>query len=957
MSGPFSSDPAGGSGPNSQPSAKPASAIRPIAQASIHRICSGQVVLDLAGAVKELVENALDAGAINIEVRLKDYGADTIEVADNGSGVAPENHQALTVKYATSKIATFDDLAALGSFGFRGEALSSLCALSESLTVVTRTEREDAGTRLEYDRQGAIVSATTAARAVGTTVTVRGIFQPLPVRHKEFKKNARREYGKALAVLQAYALVSVDARLIVSHHLGNKHAKRATVLHTQGNLEGGVLANVATVFGAKVAQSLTRVDVDLPGGGGCALRGYVSAPTAPNAGRASGDRQFFYVNGRPVDLPRFSKALNELYRSFCATTAANQCPFAVLDFRMPPDAYDVNVTPDKRKVLLHDEDGVLRAARAAVEAAYAPSRYTYDVGRFEGDRRDGETRDATFDARVKAERADEEPHVAPPPPVASSPPRDDDGAIAIARDEPGVSRRSADFASFGLGGSLSGPSAAARRSDASSSRGASTGGAAPRPKQRRLAGFGFTSETAEVALGDGWRAPVASGEASVSRDGDGDGDGDGGDEKKRQLEPETARTARVVSPSATRGDRSVSPSAADEAPGEEQSAGASRDLVKLEPEATDAPRAALAAASTSSIAFSMADLRRSRAELSSRSAARRGSGRSDAAETERSALAAASLATCAEGAAPPPPKPASAAGDDPLGPALGEGDAAATTALERVFKKSDFAKMRVVGQFNLGFILATLGEDLFIVDQHASDEVYNFERLQRVTTLNRQPLIAPARLGLTAAEEQTVRRHADVFLANGFGFCEDAESGATGPPGAEDAAAGCAPGCCLALQSVPFSKGTTFGVADVHELIGMLDDGAYAAPARTQLSVGLGSRRAPATIGKTDDADADDDADDEATTIDGPRTAPDVLRPSRVRAMLAMRACRSSVMIGAALDPRRSRRILRNLATLKAPWNCPHGRPTMRHVADLARLREKAGGDKGARKRSAPGGW
>ena len=123
------------------------------------------MVLDLAGAVKELVENALDAGATNIEVRLKDYGADTIEVADNGSGVAPENHQALTVKYATSKISTFDDLAALGSFGFRGEALSSLCALSQSLTVVTRTEREDAGTRLEYDAAGAIRSASTAARA------------------------------------------------------------------------------------------------------------------------------------------------------------------------------------------------------------------------------------------------------------------------------------------------------------------------------------------------------------------------------------------------------------------------------------------------------------------------------------------------------------------------------------------------------------------------------------------------------------------------------------------------------------------------------------------------------------------------------------------------------------------------------------------------------------------------
>ena len=189
MSGPLPPDSAGVSGPTTP---APGKAIRPIAQAHIHRICSGQVVLDLAGAVKELVENALDAGATNIEVRLKDHGLDTIEVADNGSGVAPENHQALTVKYATSKIATFDDLASLGSFGFRGEALSSLCALAESLTVVTRTENEDAGTRLEYDKTGVIVSASTAARAVGTTVTVRGIFKPLPVRHKELAKNARR---------------------------------------------------------------------------------------------------------------------------------------------------------------------------------------------------------------------------------------------------------------------------------------------------------------------------------------------------------------------------------------------------------------------------------------------------------------------------------------------------------------------------------------------------------------------------------------------------------------------------------------------------------------------------------------------------------------------------------------------------------------------------------------------
>ena len=527
MSGPPSSDPAGGSGPDPQPPAKLASAIRPIAQASIHRICSGQVVLDLAGAVKELVENALDAGATNIEVRLKDYGADTIEVADNGSGVAPENHQALTVKYATSKISTFDDLAALGSFGFRGEALSSLCALSQSLTVVTRTEREDAGTRLEYDAAGAIRSASTAARAVGTTVTVRGIFEPLPVRHKEFRKNARREYGKALAVLQAYALVSVDARLIVSHQPSGKHAKRQTVLHTQGDLEGGVLANVATVFGAATAQSLVAVDADLPGGGERALRGYVSKPTAPNAGRASGDRQFFYVNGRPVDLPRFSKVVNELYRAFASTThggADNRCPFAVLDFRMPPDAYDVNVTPDKRRCCCTTRTACCarRAPRSRRSTRRPGTRTTW-----------GSSHLLVADG-VKAEGADDAEPYAPEP---RAPPTDallgdairttglelgvgPKSSTGAARDDVEArakpERRSADFASFGLGSF----SASARDSlDASSSGGGFrvSREAAPRPKQRRLAGFGFTRETADVALGDGWRAPVASQEAPASR--------------------------------------------------------------------------------------------------------------------------------------------------------------------------------------------------------------------------------------------------------------------------------------------------------------------------------------------------------------------------------------------------------------------------------------------------------
>lgn len=206
-----------------------------------------------------------------------------------------------------------------------------------------------------------------------------------------------------------------------------------------------------------------------------------------------------------------------------------------------------------------------------------------------------------------------------------------------------------------------------------------------------------------------------------------------------------------------------------------------------------------------------------------------------------------------------------------------EAEAAAERELERVFNKADFARMRVVGQFNLGFILATLGSDLFIVDQHASDEKHNFERLQRTTALNRQPLITPQPLDLSAAEEQTARQHAETFNANGFKLVD-------GPDG----------GLCMA--TAPFSKTTTFGAGDVQELVALLDGGEAAA------------------------------------------SSGDVVRPSRVRAMLAMRACRSSIMIGTALDKPQMRRVLANLAQLHAPWNCPHGRPTMRHLANLAKL-------------------
>ncbi|CAI5532442.1 unnamed protein product [Closterium sp. Naga37s-1] len=376
--------------------------IRAIDKAAIHRICSGQVVLDVAAAVKELVENSLDAGATSVEVRLKDFGAELIEVADNGCGVAPPNWQALTLKYHTSKITHFSDLQSLSSFGFRGEALSSLCALAD-VTITTRTANEPIATRLVFDHSGKLLPGPReqVARAVGTTVSVAKIFSPLPVRRREFERNVRREFAKQVSVLQAYCVVSTHARILCTNQSGRSSA-RTTVVQTAGT--GSMRENIIAVFGAKAAAGLDPVDITFPlspaaaaaapappalappaaatGAAAtapatlpascCRVTGFISRPGA-GSGRSAGDRQFFFLNGRPVDLPRLSKLLNELYRSFNSL----QFPAAFLNVSLSADAYDVNVTPDKRKVFLHSEAALLSGLRAALSEFYSPDRYVY----------------------------------------------------------------------------------------------------------------------------------------------------------------------------------------------------------------------------------------------------------------------------------------------------------------------------------------------------------------------------------------------------------------------------------------------------------------------------------------------------------------------------------------------------------------------------------------------------
>ena len=226
---------------------------------TVHQIQSGQVIVDLCSVAKELVENSLDAGATSIEVRFKNNGLDSIEVQDNGAGISGENYETIALKHYTSKLSSYDDLSSLQTFGFRGEALSSLCALSNFHIITAREDEAPKGTRLDFEISGKLKSTSVVASQKGTTVSVEDLFVNLPVRRRELEKNIKREYGKVLGILQAYACISTRARISVSNVMAK--GKKAVAFATRSNPT--TRENIANVFGTKTLAGLIPMALKL----------------------------------------------------------------------------------------------------------------------------------------------------------------------------------------------------------------------------------------------------------------------------------------------------------------------------------------------------------------------------------------------------------------------------------------------------------------------------------------------------------------------------------------------------------------------------------------------------------------------------------------------------------------------------------------------------------------------
>ncbi|KAI4095779.1 MAG: hypothetical protein LQ339_007142 [Xanthoria mediterranea] len=1015
--------------------------IKAIEGRSIHQIQSGQVVIDLCSVVKELVENSLDAGATSIEVRFKANGLDSIEVQDNGHGISKENYDTVALKHCTSKLSNYDDLSSLQTFGFRGEALSSLCALSNLQILTAQTHEAPKGTRLDFESSGELKATSVIASQKGTTVIVEALFANLPVRRQELERNIKREYTKVLGVLQAYACISASVKFAVSNILAK--GKKVVIFATKSNVS--TRESIANVFGAKTLSALVSMDLrfDLQdtknkkysagkGGPQVGVVGHVSRPVV-GEGRQTPDRQMFFVNARPCTLPQFAKVFNEVYKSY----NVSQSPFVFANIIIDTDAYDVNVSPDKRTILLHEQTALLESLRIALVELFEHQDQTVpQTQRTQSklptfkplvvQRQSSALHAADFpnesDERTESSlESSNEGHDSDRSEVSNQETWQSTGIIGrfagrdaqarypnVERDKTATSKRTMSAGKQKLVHKLGNPNQLfAEDHDYDDKKGATEPlideesqdcppnsvadfnrriAEQERPAENTETGSSERHKVVESAKGN----PTVASKSTPPRTTSGPLQNAFDRMRPRREQPQIATitigektTTTVIGSAPLSFDSSNVPSVVDPNMGtpegaktRERFSSSMRAFAASGVSLSDAssyctpspanrsfheavtPINHASAASPASVA-NLLERAPERAHFSSdeeHTASENGDeiledGKSDepyeddeGRNVKQNAKVADLIKQAEAKLAAPSEDDSRRAGLIPTsrGPkdsttqllqtlhvsvthieemlrnlerglrdcvertvptrrasCLEEEEGDAETKLSLKVSKADFSRMDIIGQFNLGFILATrpstspaTDDEVFIVDQHAADEKYNFERLQASTTVQSQRLVRPKLLDLTAIDEEIIIENNAALLENGFVI--NVDQGGDAPVGQR----------CRVL-SLPMSREVTFDLSDLEELISLLGE-------------------SPLSMSDT------------STTISGHRLPPrHVPRPSKIRKLFAMRACRSSVMIGKTLQKRQMEKLIRHMGEIDKPWNCPHGRPTMRHLAGL----------------------
>lgn len=309
-------------------------------------IAAGEVVQRPASVVKELVENAVDAGAEQISVIIKDSGRTLIQVIDNGKGMNPDDAVLCFERHATSKIATAEDLEDITTFGFRGEALASIAAVAE-VTLKARTEDEEVGCQVEF-AASVHNSTTEIATPKGTNIAVRNLFYNVPARRK-FLKSDNVEFKHIVEEFTKVALTRPEIGFSLSHN-----GKDVFVLKPAKSLKYRIM----DLLGASVTGDVVDVCADTSV---VSLRGFVGRP---DTARKTLGNQFFFVNGRYFRSPYLHKAVMKAYEGMIADGVT---PSYFIYLEVDPHSVDVNISPTKSEVKFEDDSFIFQVVYASVK--------------------------------------------------------------------------------------------------------------------------------------------------------------------------------------------------------------------------------------------------------------------------------------------------------------------------------------------------------------------------------------------------------------------------------------------------------------------------------------------------------------------------------------------------------------------------------------------------------------
>ncbi|KAJ3209042.1 ATP-binding mismatch repair protein [Clydaea vesicula] len=343
-------------------------AINTLPKTTQQRLSANQIVIAVENIVKELIENSIDAKATSIELKLIDGGISYISCKDDGFGITPEDAAVLVKRYTTSKITSFQDLTSLVTFGFRGEALNSICCTSQSFAIVTKMQNEEVGREYLYDTEGNIKSEKTCAAGSGSTIIASKIFHNLPVRRENALKQISNSQKKITHILEYYSLIFPKIRFNLKFFSEVSSSVTNQKIFQKPALEN-TLDVCKSLFGINVSSHLVEKEFKIPIADENADKNNVIkveliVPDNPPP-KSNFCKNYLYVNSRPIGIGNVDKFAKSIVKSFNKAIdqigAEKRMNFLFLNLLVPLSAVDVNVVPDKTSVFIQGSDSILES--------------------------------------------------------------------------------------------------------------------------------------------------------------------------------------------------------------------------------------------------------------------------------------------------------------------------------------------------------------------------------------------------------------------------------------------------------------------------------------------------------------------------------------------------------------------------------------------------------------------